>query len=182
MAKCPIDRGRPSPGMHGQRRGKKLSDYGVQLRSKQRLRRQYGMQEGQFRVFFERAARMKKLTGELLLQMLEARLDNILYRMGFASSRKAARMIVTHNHVLVDGHRAQIPSLVIKPGSMIQIKDRPKSRQLVTRHLESSQVAEVPVWLSVNAKDFSGQFVRIPTRDEIAPLVDEQLIVELYSK
>lgn len=182
MAKCAIETGRPAPGVHGQRRGRKLSDYGMQLRVKQRLRRQYGLQEKQFRLFFKRAAKRKAVTGELLLQMLESRLDNLVYRLGFAHSRRAARQFVTHNHVQVNGIKADVPSMVLTPGSVITVRDRERSRELARRSMEVSQNREVPGWLALNEADFSGAFVRIPTRDEIAPIVDEQMVVELYSK
>jgi len=182
MAKCPIETGRPAPGMHGKRRGKKLSDYGVQLREKQRLRRQYGIQEQQFRVFFQRAEQKRGVTGEQLLQMLESRLDNLVFRMGFASSRRAARQLVLHSHVLLNGRRASTPSMIVKPGAVLQVKERAKSKELATRNLESSQGRQAPSWLSVDAKKLSGEFLRVPTRDEIAPIVNEQLVVELYSK
>jgi small subunit ribosomal protein S4 len=181
-AKCPIEIGRPPPGMHGQRRGKKASEYGMQLRAKQRLRRQYGLQEGQFRVYFGRALRRRGVTGEALLQMLESRLDNVVYRLGFAPSRRAARQFVLHGHVLVDGHRANIPSMQMKAGSVVSVKDVADSRELAKRNVELSQGRPVPVWMNVDAVNFTGHYVRIPTRDEIAPVVDEQLVVEFYSK
>lgn len=182
MAKCAIDIGRPVPGMHGQRRGRKMSDYGVQLRGKQRLRRQYGMQEHQFRLFFERAARSRGMTGETLLQLLEARLDNMVYRLGFAPSRQAARQFVSHNHVTVNGRRAAVPAMVLKAGDVIEVRDRPKSRALAEKCLEAAEGREIAAWLTVDPKSFKGELARIPTRDEIAPIVDEQLVVELYSK
>jgi small subunit ribosomal protein S4 len=182
MAKCPVETGRPAPGMHGQRRGKKLSDYGVQLREKQKLRRQYGMQEGQFRLFFERVLRRRGVTGEQLLQMLETRLDNLVYRLGFATSRRAARQFITHNHVMVKGAKANVPSMIIKPGAVIQVRERPKSRELAAKALEAGAGKNVADWLTLDAKKFSGELLRIPTREEIAPVVNEQLIVELYSK
>jgi small subunit ribosomal protein S4 len=182
MAKCPIDTGRPVPGVHGHSRGRKLSDYGVQLREKQRLRRMYGLQEKQFRLFFERAARRRGVTGEVLLQSLEARLDNVVYRLGFAASRRAARQLVTHSHVTVNGRRAAVASMVLSPGSVVQVRDNPKSRALAGLSLEASESREMAPWLSLDAKAFTGEFVRLPTRDEIAPIADEQLVVELYSK
>lgn len=182
MAKCPIETGRPAPGVHGQRRGRKPSDYGIQLREKQRLRRQYGLQEGQFRLFFDRAVRGRGVTGETLLQLLESRLDNLVYRFGFASSRRAARQYVTHGHVRVDGRRADVPSMVLKPGSVVEVAQAARSRELAQRGLEMSEGREVPVWLTVDATKFTGEVVRVPTREEIAPIVNEQLIVELYSK
>lgn len=182
MAKCPIERGRPPPGMHGQRRGRKTTDYGLQLRAKQTLRRQYGVREEQFRAMFRRAQRAKGMTGERLLQMLESRLDNLVYRMGFALSRAAARQLVLHGHVTVNGKRATIPSMQIGPGSVIVIRDAPRSRALASRALDVGEGRPVPPWLSVDARNFSGEYLRLPTRSEIAPLVDEQLVVELYSK
>jgi small subunit ribosomal protein S4 len=182
MAKCPIETGRPVPGMHGGRRGRKLSDYGVQLRGKQKLRRQYGLQEGQFRLFFQRAARRRGVTGEVLLQMLESRLDNLVYRFGFAPSRRAARQFVQHNHVEVNGHKANVPSMVLDPGAVITVKDRPRSREQAKRSLEAAEGREQSPWLSVDAAAFRGEYMRLPTRDEIAPVADERLVVELYSK
>lgn len=181
MAKCPVETGRPVPGMHGQRR-KKVSEYGTQLREKQKLRKQYGMMEGQFKIFFQRAQRKKGITGEMLLQMLESRLDNLVYRFGFATSRRSARMLVTHDHVLVNGKKVNIPSMVVKPGSTIQICSRSNSRDLVAANLGASEGRGISPWLNLDAKNFSGEYARVPTRDEIAPIVDEQLVVELYSK
>jgi len=182
MAKCPIETGRPAPGMHGQRRARKMSGYGVQLREKQRLRRLYGLQETQFRGFFDRVARRRGVTGEQLLQMLEQRLDNLVYRFGFAPSRRSARQLVLHGHVLLNGRKADVPSIIVKPGSLVAVRDKPKSREMAGKNLEGSEGRPVPVWLMIDAKKFSGQFVRVPTRDEIAPIVNEQMVVELYSK
>ncbi|MBM4143084.1 MAG: 30S ribosomal protein S4 [Lentisphaerae bacterium] len=182
MAKCPIERGRPPPGMHGQRRGRKASGYGVQLREKQRLRRQYGLRERQFRLVFSRAVRKRGVTGEMLLQLLETRLDSVVYRMGFAPSRRAARQMVGHSHVLVNGRRADVPSMVLGPGSLVEVRQIGRSRELVRRGLEAMQGREPPPWLSVDAKNFKGSLLRIPSREEIGPLVNEQLVVELYSK
>jgi len=182
MAKCPIETGRSAPGMHGQRRGRKPSDYGTQLREKQRLRRQYGLQEKQFRLFFDRAARGRGVTGEVLLQMLETRLDSIVFRLGFATSRAEARQLVIHNHVKMNGRKASVPSMVVAAGSVIQVRDKPKSREWAKRNMETTEGRDMAPWLSMNAKEFSGELVRVPTREEIAPIVNEQLIVELYSK
>jgi small subunit ribosomal protein S4 len=168
--------------MHGMRRGRKLSEYGSQLREKQRLRRQYGLQEGQFRTFFSRVVRRRGVTGELLLQMLEQRLDNIVYRLGFAPSRRAARQFVGHGHVRVNKRRASVPSMILKPGAVVEVKNRSQSRELARRSLELSEGRPVPKWLSADPKAFSGVVIRTPTREEIAPVVNEQLIVELYSK
>lgn len=182
MAKCPIERGRPPPGMHGQRRSRKTSGYGVQLREKQRLRRQYGLRERQFRLVFGRAVRKRGVTGDTLLQLLETRLDSVIYRMGFAPSRRAARQMVGHSHVLVNGRRAAVPSMVLSPGALVEVRQNNHSRELVRRGLEAAQGREPAPWLSIDAKNFRGSLLRIPGREEIAPLVNEQLVVELYSK
>lgn len=181
MAKCPIETGRPAPGMHGQRRTK-LSDYGVQLREKQRLRRMYGMQEGQFHLFFLRALRTRGITGEKLLQMLEMRLDNLVCRLGFAPSRRAARQFVRHGHVTVNGQKADVPSMQMKAGDVVAVRDRKQSRDYASRHMEVAESRGLPVWLTLDRSNFRGEVLRVPTRDEIAPIVREQLIVELYSK
>jgi len=182
MAKCPIDQGHPPPGVHGMRRSRKMSEYGQQLREKQKLRRQYGMQEGQFRRFFSHALRQQGVTGELLLQMLETRLDNVIYRLGFASSRRAARQLVLHKHVAINGHTANVPSMVLKVGDVIEVRERPRSRDLATRSIEAATNQQMPSWLAVDPKAFRGEVLSIPTREEIAPVVEEQSIVELYSR
>ncbi|MCK5528263.1 MAG: 30S ribosomal protein S4 [Kiritimatiellae bacterium] len=182
MSKCPIETGRPAPGMHGQRRGRKMSDYGIQLREKQRLRRQYGLQEKQFHLFFERVAHQRGVTGELFLKALESRLDNIVYRLGFAPSRRAARQFVTHGHVTVNGNVASIPSMIISAGAVIGIKEKTSSKAQAAACLEAAEGREMPAWMTMDVKTMKGEFVRVPTRDEIAPIVDEQLVVELYSK
>ena len=182
MAKCPIDTGRPAPGMHGAKRRRKPSDYGVQLREKQRLRQQYSMRERQFRLFFSRVARQRGVTGELLLQSLETRLDNVVYRLGLAPSRRAARQFVVHNHVTVNGRRAGVPSMALAVGAVVRVKDRPKSRQLASKSLEAAEGRKMPSWLSLDASAFTGEVLHVPSREEIAPTVNEQLIVELYSK
>lgn len=180
MAKCPIDTGRPAPGMHGARPSKK-TDYCVQLREKQRLRRSYGLQEGQFKLFFERAASKRGVTGEMLLQLLEMRLDNLVYRLGFGASRRAARQLVLHGHVTVNGRRANVPSMTLKVGDKIEVKGRKQSQDAVKRVVDAKG-REVSSWLTLDKDALKGEVARIPTREEIAPLVNEQLIVELYSK
>jgi len=180
MAKCPIDTGRPAPGMHGARPSKK-SDYGVQLREKQRLRRFYGLQEGQFKLFFQRALRKRGVTGEMLLQLLEMRLDNLVFRLGFASSRRNARQLVLHSHVRVNGRRADVPSMTLKVGDRIEVKGRKQSQDAIRKVLDA-QSRELSAWLSLDKDALKGEVLRIPSRDEIAPFVNEQLIVELYSK
>ncbi len=180
MAKCPIETGRPAPGMHGARPSKK-TDYCVQLREKQRLRRSYGLREGQFKLFFERAASKRGVTGEMLLQLLEMRLDNLAYRLGFGASRRAARQLVLHGHFTVNGRRADVPSMTLKVGDKIEVKGRKQSQDAVKRVVDAKG-REVSSWLTLDKDTLKGEVVRIPTRDEIAPLVNEQLIVELYSK
>ncbi len=183
MAKCAIETGRPVPGQHGNRRSR-LSDYGVQLREKQRLRRTYGLREGQFRLFFHRAVKRRGVTGEILLQMLEMRLDNLVYRLGFAPSRRAARQAVLHNHIRVDGKKANVPSMLLKAGAKITVVDKPGCRELAKQSLEAIGTRDVPgpSWLAIDGDNFSGEILHVPSREEIAPVVNEQLIVELYSK
>ncbi len=182
MSKCPVDQGHPAPGVHGARRSRKVSEYGHQLREKQKLRQQYGLQEGQFRRFYEVALRMRGVTGENLLQRLEMRLDNLVYRMGFAVSRQAARQFVRHKHVAVNGATATIPSMVLKPGDVVTVRDRPRSRDLATRAVEASTTQQTPSWIAIDPKTFRGEILNVPTREEIAPIVEEQAIVELYSR
>ena len=181
MSKCAVDVGRPAPGMHGQRPGKK-TDYGIQLREKQRLRRFYGLQEGQFRLFFQRALHKRGVTGEMLLQMLELRLDNLVYRLGFAASRRAARQLVLHRHVTVNGRRANVPSMILKTGDRVEVKARKPSQDYVRQALEAAQSRELSPWLLLDREAMRGEIVRVPTREEIGPFVNEQLVVELYSK
>jgi small subunit ribosomal protein S4 len=181
-AKCPIDQGKPAPGMHGMRRGRKMSDYGTQLREKQRLRRQYGLQEGQFRGIFNEAMRRRGVTGETMLQLLEMRLDNVVYRLGFANSRAFARQVVRHNHIEVNGRKVNIPSMVLKPGDVVAVRNRPKSKAMATAAFEIASQQQMTTWLRVDGKNLSGEVLSVPTREEIAPTVDEQLVVELYSR
>ena len=171
------------PGMHGPKGSRrKHSEYSVALAEKQKLRFQYGLLERQFRKYFETAARKRGVTGELLLQMLETRLDNVVYRLGFANSRSSARQLVGHGHVRVNDQKVDIPSYAVKPGDVITIRDTPKSRSLASRNLELTQITQVPDWLAIDKDRYEGKVSRIPTRDEIAPIVNEQLIVELYSR
>ncbi len=180
--KCPIDQSIGIPGMHVARRARKMSEYGEQLRQKQSLRRQYGMGELQFHRFFEEALRRKGVTGELLLQLLELRLDNIVYRLGFAPSRKAARQYVLHGHVTVNGRKAAVPSMVLTQGDVVAVKDSPKSKDFATKSLEAATQEQMPAWMTVDRAALKGEVVSIPTREQIAPIVDEQAIVELYSR
>jgi small subunit ribosomal protein S4 len=167
--------------MHGARPSKKSTEYGIQLREKQRLRRFYGLQEGQFRLFFQRAQRKRGVTGEMLLQLLEMRLDNVVYRLGFAASRRAARQLVLHGHFRVNGRRANVPSMILKVGDRIEAKSRKQSQEAVRRRVEAAS-GELSPWLYADKEALRGEVLRIPSREEIAPFVNEQLVVELYSK
>ena len=171
------------PGMHGPKGSRrKQSEYSVALAEKQKLRYQYGLLERQFRRYFALAQRKRGVTGEILLQMLEIRLDNSVFRLGFANSRSASRQMVGHGHVQVNGRKVDISSYNVKPGDKVTVKDAPRSRTLATRGLELTQIAPVPDWLALDRETYSGSVTRIPSRDEIAPIVNEQLIVELYSR
>ena len=171
------------PGMHGPKGGRrKSSDYAIALAEKQKLRFQYGVLERQFRRYFGIAQRKRGVTGELLLQALECRLDNVVFRLGFASSRSAARQFVGHGHITVNGRKVNIPSYNLKSGDVVGVKDSPRSRSLAARSLELTQITPVPDWLLQEKEAFKGTVSRIPTREEIAPIVNEQLIVELYSR
>jgi len=182
MAKCAIEQGHPAPGQHGARRGRKMSEYGQQLRQKQCLRRQFGMQELQFRRFFKEALRRKGVTGEILLQLLETRLDNMTYRLGFAASRRAARQFVLHGHILVNGKVASVPSMILKVGDVVEVRDRPRSRDMAMRSLEAATTQQTPTWVALDRREFRAELQSIPSREQIAPIVDEQAIVELYSR
>ncbi len=178
-----LERKNYPPGMHGPKGSRrKQSDYAVALGEKQKLRYQYGLLEKQFRRIFQTALRRRGVTGETLLQLLETRLDNVVFRLGLANTRSGARQLVSHGHVQVNGRGVNIASYNVKPGDEIIIKDRPKSRQLALRNLELTQIAPVPDWLVANRDALSGKVARIPARDEMQPMVNEQLIVELYSR
>jgi small subunit ribosomal protein S4 len=178
-----LERKNYPPGMHGPKGARrKQSEYASALAEKQKLRYQYGLMERQFRRYFETALRKRGVTGETLLQMLETRLDNVIYRLGFANSRSAARQMVSHGHVLVNNRKVNVSSYNLKAGDVITIKDRPTSRRLATRNLELTQIQPIPDWLVADKDQFQGKITRIPTREEIAPIVNEQLVVELYSR
>ncbi len=168
--------------MHVGRRAKKMSEYGSQLRQKQSLRRQYGMGELQFHRFFEEALRKDGITGENLLQLLEMRLDNIVYRLGLAPSRRAARQFVLHGHIAVNGRKAAVPSMVVKVGSVITVKDAAKSKDAANRSVEAATAAQLPQWIAFDKATLRAEVLAVPTREQIAPIVDEQAIVELYSR
>ncbi|HWL51289.1 MAG TPA: 30S ribosomal protein S4 [Chthoniobacteraceae bacterium] len=178
-----LERKNYGPGQHGPKGSRrKQSEYAIALAEKQKLRYQYGLMERQFRRYFQTALGRRGVTGEILLQLLETRLDNVVFRLGFANSRAAARQLVSHGHVMVNGRKVDISSYNVRPGDRITIKDRPSSRSLASRFLELTQIAPVPEWIEADKENFSGVVNRVPTREEIAPIVNEQLIVELYSR
>jgi small subunit ribosomal protein S4 len=178
-----LERKNYPPGMHGPKGSRrKRSDYSIALAEKQKLRFQYGLMERQFRRYFESALRKRGVTGETLLQMLETRLDNVVYRLGFANSRNAARQMVSHGHVTVNNRKVNVSSYNLRSGDVVAVKDRPASRRLATRNLELTQIQPVPDWLVADKDQFQGKVMRIPSREEIAPIVNEQLVVELYSR
>jgi small subunit ribosomal protein S4 len=171
------------PGQHGVRAGrKKKSEYAVALGEKQKLRFQYGILEKQFRGYYEEAARRRGVTGEILLQLLETRLDNVCFRAGLANSRQAARQLVNHGHVLVNGRRVDIPSFQAKPGDVIKVGSKPSSQQLALRMTDLTQSMPLVDWISVDKDKLEATVNRMPERSDIDPLVNEQLIVELYSR
>jgi small subunit ribosomal protein S4 len=180
--KCAIEKRNFPPGQHGQRRNQRLSDYGVQLREKQKLRRIYGILEGQFRGYYADADRQKGITGENLLQLLECRLDNVTYRMGFGASRTEARQIVRHNSILVNGKRVNIPSYQVRPGDEVQVAEASKQQLRIKGALEAAEQRGFPEWISVDVKALKGTFKAKPQRDELPSTINESLVVELYSK
>jgi small subunit ribosomal protein S4 len=180
--KCAIEKRGYPPGQHGQRRGRKAAGYGIQLREKQKVKRIYGVLERQFRLYFQEADRRKGITGENLLQMLERRLDNVVYSLGFASSRAQARQLVRHGHIQVDGRKTSIPSYQVKPGQAIMVRESSRQNVQVKAALESALGRGVPDWLALDADAFSGKVQAVPTREEIKLPIQEQLIVELYSR
>ena len=178
-SKCAIERRNYAPGQHGQAR-KKQSEYGLQLREKQKAKRFYGMQETQFRNLFDKAAKKPGMTGENLLILLESRLDNVVFRLGFASSRKEARQLVTHGHFTVNGKKADIPSMEVKAGDVIKVKEKSQSSPKFKEVKEMS--ITVPSWLSVDVEKLEGKVITLPRREDIDTPIAEHLIVELYSK
>ena len=180
--KCAFERRSFAPGQHGQGRFKKVSDYAVQLREKQKVKQMYGMLEAQFRRYFERAERIKGVTGETLLIMLERRFDNSLYRLGFASSRDQARQMVRHNLFNINGKKVNIPSYQVRVGDVISLKEKHQKNELITDNLEGAVRRGLPSWLELDQSRFQGTVKALPNRDEITMPIQEQLIVELYSK
>ena len=181
--KCAFSRRGYAPGQHGQGQGrKKVSEYGLQLREKQKARRIYGVLERQFRSYFEKAERQKGVTGENLLVLLERRLDNVVYRMGLASSRTQARQLVMHGHFEVGGHRVDIPSYLVRSDEVVQVCEKSKESPLIQGIGQALAHKTIPAWLEVSVKDMSGKVVRYPSREEIDVSIQEHLIVELYSR
>ena len=180
--KCAIERRSYAPGQHGQRSGQRLSDYGKQLREKQKIRKIYGLLERQFRNTYAEASRSKGVTGERLLQLLETRLDSIAYRMGFGASRTESRQLVRHNAVLVNGKRVNIPSYQVRPGDVIEMTDKAKNQLRVKAAAEAAESRGIPEWLEVDTTALKGMFKNMPQRTELPSTINESLVVELYSK
>ncbi len=180
--KCPVERRAYAPGQHGQKSGARLSDYGKQLREKQKMRRTYGVLEVQFRNTYEDAARAKGITGERLLQLLESRLDNIAYRMGFGASRSEARQVVRHNAILVNGKRVNIPSYRLRPGDVIEVAPKAKDQLRIKASAGAADGRGFPEWLEVDAKALKGTFKAMPARADLSSTINEHLVIELYSK
>ncbi len=179
--KCSFDRRGYPPGEHGQKRGK-ISDYGTQLREKQKVRRIYGVSEQQFRIFFKEADRQKGVTGNNLLNLLERRLDNVVFRMGFVNSRNQGRHFVRHNHFTVNGKKANSPSLLIKKGDVVELKEKSRNIQAISDSLEAVVRRGMPQWIQLDKDSFQGVITGMPAREDITLPIQEQLIVELYSK
>ncbi|MFA4888474.1 MAG: 30S ribosomal protein S4 [Candidatus Omnitrophota bacterium] len=180
--KCSISRRSYAPGQHGENTRKKISDYGLQLREKQKVRRIYGVLEKQFRRYFKIASKTKGVTGKVLLQLLERRLDNVIFRLGLATSRSQARQIVRHNMICVNSKRVNIPSYLVAQNEIIQVKVKDKALVKLKENLEVSKDRTVPGWLEFNLKELMARVVRLPEKEDIQQQIQEQLIVELYSK
>jgi len=180
--KCAFDRRSYPPGEHGERRGRKTSDYGIQLREKQKIKRIYGLSEKQFHLFFERADRQKGITGSNLLVSLERRLDNVVYRLGFASSRSQARQLVQHSHFLVNGKKVNIPSFEVKVGDSVEVRERSRAMQLIQDSMDAVVRRGVPQWLDLEKENLKGMVKNLPVREDLTMPMQEQLVVELYSK
>lgn len=180
--KCAFERRAYGPGQHGQRRGGKVSDYRVQLREKQKVKRMYGLLEKQFRRYYLQADQQKGITGINLLIFLERRLDNMVYRMGFAASRNQARQLVRHNHFLVNGRKVNIPSFQVQVGDVVEVKESSRKAAQITEAMETVVRRGVPNWLEVDKENFKGTLKAYPNREELTMPIQEQLIVELYSK
>jgi len=180
--KCAIERRGYPPGQHGGRRSRRMLGYGLQLREKQKVKRTYGLMETQFRNYFKEADRKKGITGENLLVLLESRLDNVVYSLGFASSRAQGRQLVRHGHVLVDGKKVTIPSFQVREGMTVAVKEASRKNDFIRASVETARGRGVPDWLELDAENFTGKVLRQPTREDIKLPIQEQLIVELYSR
>jgi small subunit ribosomal protein S4 len=177
-----LERRNYGPGVHGPKSRRKTTDYGLGLIEKQKLKYYYGLLERQFRGVYEKALKRRGVTGEQMLQILETRLDNVVYHLGFANTRAAARQMVSHGHVLVNGRKVNVPSFSLKVNNAIEVKNNNVSRQLATKNLEMSTSRSVPDWLLLSKDEFKGTVMRIPTREEIQPIANEQAVVEFYSR
>jgi small subunit ribosomal protein S4 len=180
--KCAIEKRNFAPGQHGKTRKQKMAGYGIQLREKQKVKRIYGVLEDQFRLYFEAADRQRGITGETLLQLLERRLDNVIYRLGLASSRPQARQLVRHGHFLVNGKKVDIPSYSVRAGDVVAVKAASQKNPTIAHAIEEVKGRGIPGWLTFDAGEQAGRIVSLPTREQINLPVQEQLIVELYSK
>jgi small subunit ribosomal protein S4 len=180
--KCAVERRPFPPGAHGQGRRQKPSEYGIQLREKQKTKRIYGLLEKQFRNYFKKADRQPGVTGENLLVLLERRMDNVVFRMGFGGSRKEARQLVNHGHFFVNGKKATIPSMLLKPGDVVQVRDTSKDSPKFQEIKDQATYRTPPEWLTVDADNLTGSVLAYPNREQIDTAVNEQLIVELYSR
>jgi small subunit ribosomal protein S4 len=180
--KCAVERRAYAPGQHGQGRRLRTTQFGLQLREKQKARRIYGIMERQFRNYFQEASRLPGVTGQNLLQILESRLDNLVYRMGFAASRPASRQLVRHGHFHVNGKPVSIPSYRLRPGDVVSVRDKSRSLRPIQDSLETRGGRDLPDWLEINVKAMKGRYLRSPLRENIPTSVQENLIVELYSK
>ena len=177
-----LERRNYGPGVHGPKSRRKVTDYALGLLEKQKLRYYYGLMERQFRNVYERALKRRGVTGETMLQILEMRLDNVVYHLGFANTRPAARQMVNHGHLKVNGRKVNVPSYALKVNDVVEVKDSNVARQMAARNLEMATSRAVPDWLSLNKEASKGTVVRIPTRDDIHPVANEQAVVEFYSR
>jgi small subunit ribosomal protein S4 len=177
-----LERRNYGPGVHGPKSRRKTTDYGLGLIEKQKLKYYYGLLERQFRGVYEKALKRRGVTGEQMLQILETRLDNVVFHLGFANTRAAARQMVSHGHVLVNGRKVNVPSFALKVNNVVEVKNNNVSRQLATKNLEMATSRSVPDWLILQKEEFKGSIMRIPTRDEIQPIANEQAVVEFYSR
>jgi small subunit ribosomal protein S4 len=177
-----LERRNYGPGVHGPKSRRKTTDYGLGLIEKQKLKYYYGLLERQFRGVYEKALKRRGVTGEQMLQILETRLDNVVFHLGFASTRAAARQMVSHGHVAVNGRKVNVPSFALKVNQVVEVKNNNVSRQLATKNMELSTSRSVPDWLILSKEEFKGTVLRVPTREEIQPIANEQAVVEFYSR